>query len=63
MATTNIDELLQKTTLNRFVPKLVDQDGFLMGCNYESIKERMDNLEVKDNDVWVSSFPKTGMNL
>lgn len=57
---TNIDELFQKTTINRLTPSFVEEDGFLMGCNYKKMKDRIDNFEVKDSDVFVVSFPKSG---
>lgn len=60
MDTTNIDELFKKTTINRLMPSFVEEDGFLMGCNYKNIKDRLDNFEVKDNDVFVASYPKSG---
>lgn len=60
MGSTNIDELFQRTTINHIMPSFVEEDGFLMGCNYKKIKDRIDNLEVKDSDIWVTSYPKSG---
>lgn len=27
---------------------------------YENIKDDIENLEVRDEDIWVASFPKSG---
>lgn len=32
-----------------------------MPLRYAELKEKIDNFEVYDDDVWICSFPKTGI--
>lgn len=35
-------------------------EGQVLKKSYNLIKNKIDNLEVRDDDVWLSCFPKTG---
>lgn len=63
MDTTNnndIDELLKRTIFNKFVEKYTQVDGYSLGPKHEQFKHLIDNFQVRDNDVWVTSYPKSG---
>lgn len=56
----DINELLKRTCLNEIVPNYDEINGYTVGCNYKKMKHLIDDFEVRDNDVWVSSYAKSG---
>lgn len=60
MTSESIEELLKRTALNPCIPRHCERNGYCLGCGYDDVKEEIDNFEINDSDVWVSSYPKTG---
>lgn len=57
----DIDELLKNKFTNDFRKGYVTYDGITMPLKYKELKEDIDNFEVFDDDIWICSFPKTGL--
>lgn len=55
---TNLDRLAQY--FSPICNKLAVYKGCVLGKYYEKFEEEIYNMEVRDDDVWVISFPKCG---
>lgn len=55
-----IGELLQRTSATEFRTGFISVDGVCLPEYYKKFAEQLENFEVRDDDVWVCSFPKTG---
>lgn len=60
MNSSNIDELIKSTSINDFLPGYNECKGYMLGYRYNENKDQIDNLEVRDSDIWVCTYPKTG---
>lgn len=56
----HVDELMKRTCFNEIVPNYNEINGYVVGCNYKKLKHLIDEFDVRDNDVWVTSYPKSG---
>lgn len=62
MASKNeLDQLLHKTFTNEIRKGYITVEGVCMPETYQRFAQAIENLEVKEDDVWVCSFPKTGI--
>jgi hypothetical protein len=53
------DVLLKKFT-NCFRSGYIKSRGYILPESYKKCGQRVEELEVRDDDLWVVSFPKTG---
>jgi estrone sulfotransferase len=53
------DILLKKFT-NVFRSGYVKSRGYILPEYYKKFSQRIEELQVRDDDLWVVSFPKTG---
>jgi hypothetical protein len=51
------------TRVKKFPVELTSFDGVILPSKYEELKKQIDNLEVDERDVWICSYPKTGIHL
>lgn len=58
-----LDELLKRHCLSEFRTGYINIDGFALPEHYKTISADIENLNIPDDDVWVCSFPKTGICL
>lgn len=58
--TDDLDQILIDTFTNEFRKGYITVNGFSMPVGYSDLAETIENFEVKDDDIWVCSFPKTG---
>lgn len=56
----SLDQLLERTVFNSAIKKFEMVDGCQLNAHFNDIKEEIENLQVKDSDVWICSYPKTG---
>lgn len=54
------EELLNKHFITVFRHGYIRCQGTVLPVYYKEFAEEIFNLEVRDDDVWVCSFPKTG---
>lgn len=52
--------LMEKFFLSNFRVGYRRYRGVTLPTRYEAFAERVENMTVRDDDVWVISFPKTG---
>lgn len=60
---TEMDDLekIRDTYFNPpFCKKLSDVKGCLLRSGFDKILDRIYNMDVREEDVWVTSFPKSG---
>ncbi|KAF2892846.1 hypothetical protein ILUMI_13325 [Ignelater luminosus] len=57
-----VGRILKEEILCELCPRyiLVGEDGTCLGEEYTKFAEQIKNLEVRNDDVWVVSYPKTG---
>ncbi|XP_029040843.2 luciferin sulfotransferase-like [Osmia bicornis bicornis] len=55
-----LDQLLHKTFTNPGRTGYITVEGVCMPERYQKFAQAIEDLEVKEDDVWVCSFPKTG---
>lgn len=58
--TKDLDRMLEKLFVNEFRTGYVTKEGVCLPKYYETFEEGIKNFQVRDDDVWVCSFPKTG---
>lgn len=58
----NINELSARNVNATKSPGLKINNTFV-GYRYNLFKEEIENFEVNDSDVWVCTFPKSGISL
>ncbi|XP_026674211.1 sulfotransferase 1 family member D1-like [Ceratina calcarata] len=56
----DLDRLLKEKFTNDFRKGYVTVQGVCLPITYKRFEEEIENFEVKDDDVWVCSFPKSG---
>lgn len=54
------DEILNKHFLNEFRTGYIKIDNFLLPEYFKEFSDSVESFEVKNTDIWVCSFPKTG---
>lgn len=60
MNSIDINELFKSTTINEYLPDINECKGYMLGYRYNEKKNEIDNFEVRDSDIWVTSYPKAG---
>ncbi|KAK2575938.1 hypothetical protein KPH14_007300 [Odynerus spinipes] len=55
-----LDRILKEKFTSEFRTGYITVDGVCLPERYEHFAEQIENFEVKDDDVWVCTFPKTG---
>lgn len=55
-----LGEILLKKFTNQFRNGYVKSRGYVLPEYYKKFGQRVEELEVRDDDLWVVSFPKTG---
>lgn len=63
MDDTELCELLNHHLVNDKIKKYYDYNGTVVTNKFKDIAEDIANLEVKDSDIYVTSFPKSGMHI
>lgn len=58
--TDDLDQIMIDQFTNEFRKGYITVNGFSMPVGYKDLAETIENFEVKDDDIWVCSFPKTG---
>ncbi|XP_043276423.1 luciferin sulfotransferase-like [Venturia canescens] len=56
----DVDRLLRETFTNEFRTGYINLKGFCLPAYYKKFANSIENFEVRDDDVWVCSFPKSG---
>ena len=56
----DLDQLLRDKFTNEFRTGYITFDGFCLPEYFLKFADQIENFEVRDDDVWVCSFPKTG---
>lgn len=56
----NLDQMLRERFTSEFRKGYVTMDGICLPQRYEEFAKAIEDFQVKDDDVWVCSFPKTG---
>ncbi|XP_012287549.1 sulfotransferase family cytosolic 1B member 1 isoform X2 [Orussus abietinus] len=57
---TDLDKMLRDTFTNDFRTGYITAKGYCLPEYYKTFSESIEHMEVRDDDVWVCSFPKTG---
>lgn len=60
MASNEINDLLQRTCVGNGFGPYEYYNGCFLTVKYQKHAKEIDNLEVNDSDIWVTSFPKCG---
>ncbi|XP_060824328.1 luciferin sulfotransferase-like [Bombus pascuorum] len=60
LQTDDLDQILQDQFTSEFRNGYIKVRGFCLPARYEVFADVIENFEVKDDDIWVCSFPKTG---
>ncbi|XP_048507812.1 uncharacterized protein LOC105685831 [Athalia rosae] len=55
-----LGEILKKTFTSHFRNGYITVDGVCLPDYYQKFADAIENFEVRNDDVWVCSFPKTG---
>ncbi|KAG5891566.1 hypothetical protein JTB14_015833 [Gonioctena quinquepunctata] len=55
-----LDEIMEKNYTSTFRTGYITLRGVAMPKRFEDIQENIYNLNVREEDVWICSFPKTG---
>jgi estrone sulfotransferase len=55
-----LGEILLKKFTNQFRTGYVKSCGYILPEYYKKFGQKVEDLEVRDDDLWVVSFPKTG---
>nr|XP_031843272.1 sulfotransferase 4A1-like [Nomia melanderi] len=56
----DLEQILREKFTSEFRKGYVTVDGVCLPQRYEEFAKAIEDFEVKDDDVWVCSFPKTG---
>jgi estrone sulfotransferase len=55
-----LGDILLKQFTNSFRFGYVKSRGYILPESYKKFAQKIEELEVQDDDLWVVSFPKTG---
>lgn len=53
-------EIQRKYFTSPFINTFVDYKGCVLPSMFEDIQNKIYNMEVREEDIWVMSFPKSG---
>lgn len=56
----DINDLIQRTCVSGGYGPYINYNGCFITERYEKFASEIENFEVNDSDIWVSSFPKAG---
>ncbi|XP_015594906.1 amine sulfotransferase [Cephus cinctus] len=56
----DLDQILRENFTNAFRTGYITVDGVCLPEYYKKFADAIEDMEVRDDDVWVCSFPKTG---
>lgn len=56
-----LDRLLCEKFTSEFRTGYITIDGICLPEYFQEFAERIKNFEIRNDDIWVCSFPKTGM--
>lgn len=56
----DLDQILRDEFISEFRKGYTTVQGVCLPDRYEEFAEAIDNFEVRDDDIWICSFPKTG---
>ena len=56
----DMDRVLRETFTNDFRTGYISVEGVCLPEYYRKFADALENFQVRDDDVWVCSFPKTG---
>lgn len=56
----HLEELRKKYFKNPYNDKFCDYKGCLIRPGFYAMQDKIYNMDVREDDVWVSSFPKSG---
>lgn len=51
---------LRQNFLNPTVGEFIDYKGCILSPTFHELQEKIYNMEVREDDVWIMSYPKTG---
>lgn len=57
----DLNRLLREKFTSDFRTGYINVDGVCLPEYYAKFADAIENMEVRDDDVWVCSFPKTGI--
>lgn len=57
-----LDKILSECILPDVNMKCITYKSIFVPESYKLIADSIENLEIRDDDIWVCSFPKTGNN-
>lgn len=57
-----LDRILKEKFTSEFRSGYITVEGVCLPERYQHFAEQIENFEVRDDDVWVCTFPKTGEN-
>ncbi|XP_066247875.1 luciferin sulfotransferase-like [Euwallacea similis] len=60
MEDARLEGILQKHFTNRFRKGYINVDGVMMPERFKEMQKEISEWEVREDDVWICSFPKTG---
>ena len=55
-----LGDILQKRFISAFRTGYIKSRGYVLPEYYKKFGHRVENLQVRNDDVWIVSFPKTG---
>ncbi|XP_044262681.1 luciferin sulfotransferase-like isoform X1 [Tribolium madens] len=57
----NSHKTVQEKWINPAKREYIPVEGFTLTDQFKQAKHQIDNFEVSDNDIWISTFPKSGI--
>lgn len=55
-----LEDIRKKKFTCSFMKGYVEVENFNLPQNYLQLKDKIDNLEINEEDVWICGFPKSG---
>lgn len=63
MSTENIDDLVEKCLITENRRGYYNIRGHVMPISFQKTIKLIEDFEVRENDIWVVTFPKSGKTL
>lgn len=57
----DLDQILKDKFTTEFRKEYTTVQGVCLPKKYEDFAQIIENFEIRDDDVWICSFPKTGI--
>ena len=57
----DLDQILKDKFTTEFRKEYTTVQGICLPKKYEDFAQIIENFEIRDDDVWICSFPKTGI--